>query len=285
MSEHPCSSPQQPLVSVVMGVWNPHPKHFPEVVESILAQTYQNLQIILIEDPSERDGREMVGHLKDDRLTHIRNEQRTSLPDQLNKGLGLATADLIARGDADDIWEPHRVATQVQCFDNDPDLVVLGSTLNIIDDNGTHLGYRDYPRKHEDIVRALRRYCPIAQPVVMFRREAVMKLGGYHKDFYVEDYDLWCRLAKAGAKFENYPEPLVRYRVHPEGMKSTKLKKQLGETIRMKEAHFRGQMVAADHMRLLAERALMWMPSKFVLWLFGQMTFSKHLPSSNQAGP
>ena len=280
MSEPTTDSPEQPLVSVVMGVWNPHPRYFPEAVESILNQTYQNLQIILIEDPSERDGREMIRHLPDERLIHIRNEQRTSLPDQLNKGLSLATADLIARGDADDIWEPHRVATQFKCFQDDPNLVVLGSTLNIIDIDGNHLGYRDYPRKHEDIVQALRRYCPIAQPVVMFRRDAVMQLGGYQKDFYVEDYDLWCRLAEAGAKFTNYPEPLVRYRVHPEGMKSTKLKKQLGETIRMKEAHFRGQLVAADHLRLLAERALMWMPSKFVLWLFGRMTFSKQLPSN-----
>lgn len=280
MPETNFPSLEQPLISVVMGVWNPHPRHFPEVVESILAQTYQNLQIILIEDPSERDGREMIRHLQDDRIIHIRNEERTSLPDQLNKGLGLATADLVARGDADDIWEPHRVATQAKCFEDDPELVVLGSTLNIIDDEGNHLGYRDYPRNHEDIVRALRRYCPIAQPVVMFRRETVMKLGGYHKDFYVEDYDLWCRLAKAGAKFANHPEPLIRYRVHPEGMKSTKLKKQLGETIRMKEAHFRGQFAAADHMRILAERGLMMMPSKFVLWLFGQMTFSKELPSS-----
>ncbi len=276
---NPISS-QQPLISVVMAVWNPHPKHFPEAVESILQQTYQNLQIILIEDPSDRDGREMIRHLQDDRITHIRNEQRTSLPDQLNKGLDHATADLVARGDADDIWEPHRIATQVQYFLEDADLVVLGSTLNIIDDDGNHLGYRDYPRKHEEIVRALRRYCAVAHPVVMFQRAAIIQAGGYHKVLCAEDYDLWCRLAKTGAKFENSAEPLLRYRVHAEASKSSKLKKQLQETIRIKETHFRGQMAAADRLRLLAERALMWMPSKFVLWLFGRMTFSKQLPST-----
>jgi len=271
----------EPLVSVLMPVWNPHPRLFPEALESILNQTYQNLQIVIVEDPSERDGREMIEHLQDERILHVRNEHRNGgLADQLNQGLQLATAQLVARGDADDLWEPHRVVTQLRHFQSDPDLDVLGSTLNIIDDEGNHLGFRDYPRTHEDIVKALRRYCAIAHPVVMFKRDAVLNVGGYQTDFFVEDYDLWCRLAKAGAKFENYPEPLVRYRVHPEGMKSSKLKKQLGETIRMKEAHFRGQMAAADHMRLLAERALMLMPSTFVLWLFGQMTFSKELPSS-----
>ncbi|QDU77605.1 Putative glycosyltransferase EpsE [Bremerella volcania] len=281
MSEPNSSVHDQPLVSVLMPVWNPHPRLFPEALESILNQTYQNLQIVIVEDPSERDGREMIAHVKDDRILHVSNPHRTGgLADQLNQGLQLATAELVARGDADDLWEPHRVATQVECFQKEPDLDVLGSTLNIIDDDGKHLGFRDYPRTHEEIVKALRRYCAIAHPVVMFKRDAVLKVGGYQTDFFVEDYDLWCRLAIAGAKFANHPEPLIRYRVHPEGMKSTKLKKQLGETIRMKETHFRGQMIAADRMRLLAERALMMMPSKFVLWLFGQMTFSKQLPSS-----
>ncbi|MFA8019465.1 glycosyltransferase [Bremerella cremea] len=281
MSDPGSFSSSQPLVSVVMGVWNPHPLHFPEVVQSILAQTHQNLQIILIEDPSERDGREMIRDIQDERLIHIRNVDRTSLPDQLNQGLRLAEGELIARGDADDIWEPHRVATQLRIFQEDPELVVLGSTLTVIDDRGNPLGYRDYPRSHEAIVKAMRRYNPIAQPVVMFRREEVLRLGGYQKEFFVEDYDLWCRLALAGAKFANYPEPLLRYRIHPEGMKSTRLKKQLGETIRMKEAHFRGQLTTADQVRLMAERTLLWLPSRWVLWLFGRMTFQKTLPGPN----
>jgi len=265
-----------------MPVWNPHPRLFPEALESILNQTYQNLQIVIVEDPSPRDGREMIAHLRDDRILHVRNEHRTrGLADQLNQGLQLASAELVARGDADDLWEPHRVAVQAERFQEDPNLDVLGSTLNIIDDEGNHLGFRDYPRTHEEIVTALRRFCAIAHPVVMFRRDTILKHGGYQTNFFVEDYDLWCRLAIAGARFANHPEPLIRYRVHPEGMKSTKLKKQLGESIRMKQAHFRGQMIAADRMRLLAERALMMMPSKFVLWLFGQMTFSKELPSSS----
>jgi len=281
MSQPNVSTHDQPLVSVLMPVWNPHPQFFPLALESILQQTYNNLQIVVVEDPSERDGREMIAHLRDERIVHVRNEHRTGgLADQLNQGLNLTTAEFVARGDADDIWEPHRVATQLKCFQEDPALDVLGSMLDIIDNDGNHLGFRDYPQTHEEIVKALRQYCAIAHPVVMFRRTAVVQQGGYQTDFFVEDYDLWCRLAKAGAKFKNFPEPLIRYRVHPEGMKSTKLKKQLGETIRMKEAYFRGEMVTADRMRIWGERALMMMPSRFVLWLFGQMTFSKRLPSS-----
>ncbi|MBI1248247.1 glycosyltransferase [bacterium] len=268
-----------PLVSVLMPVLNPNPRHFREALESILTQTYRNLQIVIVEDPSERDGREITRELQDDRITHIRNDQRTSLREQLNQGLNLATADLVARGDADDIWEPHRIATQVQRFQQDPDLVVLGSTLKIIDDDGNLLGYRDYPRDHEAIAQALRRYNAMAHPVVMFRREAVLAQGGYQKEILIEDYDLWCRLIRSGAKFANLPEPLLQYRVHPGGMKATRLKKQLWETIQIKREHFQGQMSVKDQLRLLAERSLMLLPSGVVNWLFGQMTFSKNPPA------
>ena len=279
MSEQENSQPEQPLVSVLMPVWNPHPQHFREALESVLAQTYQNLQILLIEDPSDRDGREFIRDIQDDRITHVRNEVRSSLPEQLNQGLALATAELVARGDADDIWEPHRIAAQVRRFQADPSLDVLGSTLKVIDNEGNVVGYRDYPREHDQIAQAMRRFSAIAHPVVMFKREAVLKVGGYHTDFFVEDYDLWCRLVKAGAKFANDGQPLIKYRVHPEGMKATKLKKQLGESIRMKQAHFQGEMTAADRTRLMGEQILMRLPGSFVYWLFGRMTFSKRPPA------
>ncbi|MCC9629560.1 glycosyltransferase [Blastopirellula sp. JC732] len=267
----------KPLVSVVMPVLNPHPRHFREAVESVLAQTLADFELIIVEDPSPRDGRELIADLQDPRIVHVRNESRSCLRDQLNQGLRLAQADLIARADADDICCPQRLESQVARFAAEPELDVLGSRLEIIDDKGRQLGYRNYPLTHEEIVRAMRRFNPVAHPSVTFRRSTVLSADSYVAEVYVEDYDLWCRLAASGARFANDPQPRVRYRIHPEGMKSEKLKQMIAATVDLKRRYFHGEMTLAERTRLLAERGLIWMPRQLVLWLFARTAFSRTL--------
>ncbi|PQO40007.1 glycosyltransferase [Blastopirellula marina] len=260
-----------------MPVLNPHPRHFREAVESLLAQTLTEFELIIIEDPSPRDGRELIADLHDPRIIHVRNEQRTCLRDQLNQGLRLAQAELIARADADDICRPHRLETQLARFAAEPELDVLGSRLEIIDDEGRHVGYRNYPLTHDEILRALRRFNPVAHPAVMFRRSTVLSADNYVAPVFVEDYDLWCRLAAAGARFANDPRPAVRYRIHPEGMKSEKLKQMIAATVNLKRRYFQAEMTLSERVRLLAERSMIWLPRPLVLWLFARTAFSRKL--------
>jgi hypothetical protein len=124
----------------------------------------------------------------------------------------------------------------------------------------------------------MRRYCPLAHPSVVMRRVAVLAAGGYRHFHRAEDYDLWCRLAGQGAVFANYPEPLVRYRLHGDSAKSVGLREQLRNTLAVKRAHFRGRMNLGDRARYLAERALLFAPPPLVRWLFIKYQFQSRLP-------
>src|SRR5450755_4237615 len=148
----------EPIVSVVMPVLRPHAQHFRAAVESVLAQTLANLELVIVEDPSEIDGRELLSGIDDPRVRHIRNPERTSLVDQRNRALAECRAELVAMLDADDLAEPTRLATQRTFLDDHPDIGVLGSALTIIDDASQVLGSRTYPLSHEAIVAAMTRY-------------------------------------------------------------------------------------------------------------------------------
>ncbi|MEO8702118.1 MAG: glycosyltransferase, partial [Kofleriaceae bacterium] len=134
-----------PLVSVVMPVLDPHPVYFREAVESVLAQTLTDLELVIVEDPSAARGTEMIAELRDPRIRHIVNATRTSLVDQRNQGLHAARGELVALLDADDIAVPARLQKQVDYLRRHPDVDVLGSQLFIIDHEGTQVGMRSYP--------------------------------------------------------------------------------------------------------------------------------------------
>ncbi len=260
----------KPVVSVVMPVLNPHPVYFRQAIESILNQTLQDWELVIVEDPSPRSAAEILKDYPDPRIRHFVNPQRTSLVQQLNRALREARAEKVARHDHDDISEPERLEKQVKFMESHPEIAVVGTWLQLINEEGQPLGIRRYPCDHDDIVRTMPIYNPIGQPSVMFRKEVALRHGGYQYDKFpaVEDYDLWCRMAKNGVKFANLPEPLVRYRIHRSGMKSAKLKGVLRGTIDLKRIHFGAEMDLRAKVRLLGERILLLLPPKFVLWLF-----------------
>lgn len=190
--------------------------------------------------------------------------------EQLNRCLHEARAELVARQDADDISEPDRLEKQVAFMTAHPEVTVLGTQLAVIDEKGHLLGYRRYPCDHDSIVAAMRMWNPIANPSVMFRRQAVLEVGGYHHAYPpCEDYELWCRLAKQGTRFANLSEALVCYRVHPESAtKGYKVRVALLYTMKIKRIYWHNEMDFKARMRLLAERLLLLLPPRFVLWLF-----------------
>jgi glycosyltransferase involved in cell wall biosynthesis len=253
-----------------MPVLAPHPVYFRQAVDSILAQTLTDLELIIVEDPSESSGAELLRGISDPRLRHLRNEQRTSLVDQRNQALEATRADVIAMLDADDIAEPARLAKQLEFLRAHPGVGVVGSQLTIIDEAGAVIGTRGYPTEHGDIVRAMTRYNAIAQPSVMCRRSVIFDAGCYqYRTFPVnEDYELWSRLAARGVRLANHPEALIRYRVHPSGTKAAMLKRMLRATIDVKKQFWREQMDLGARARFWSEHVLLGLPSSWVLKLF-----------------
>ncbi len=275
-----------PRVSVVMPVLNPHPKYFPEAVGSILSQTLEEIELIIVEDPSPRSAAEMLAAFSDARIRYYPNPERSSLVQQRNDAIAQARAQFVACMDADDVSEPTRLQTQYDELTRDVSLGVLGSQLTIIDHHGEPRGYRRYPTGNEAILSSLPRFNPIAQPSVMARKAVIVEAGGYQYSKYPanEDYELWCRLAQRGIRFANHREPLVRYRIHPEGLKSSKLRGIIRGTLEVKRMYWEDTMDLRGRVRMLMERVLLLLPPGSVLRLFAWTHFRSRHPRGRAAG-
>ncbi len=212
----------KPRVSVLMTVLNAHPVYFPKAVRSILEQTLPDFELLIIEDPSSRPAEPLLRRFNDPRIHHFLNPQRTSLIQQKNQGLAAASSDLVALFDADDIAEPERLEKQVHFLEGHPEVMVLGSQIQIIDSEQRPKGYRQFPLHHEDIMRALPSFVPLSHPSVMLRKGPVLDAGGYRFREYpvAEDYELWSRLAQCGAlrqpprSLAALPRPLGANEIH-----------------------------------------------------------------------
>src|SRR5204863_4496108 len=171
-----------------------------------------------------------------------------SLAHKRDRGLREGRGRYIGMIDADDVCEPARFAEQVRFLDGHDDHAVVGSALRLIDEESRTIGFRAYPREHEEIARTLLRFNCIAQPAVTARREALLRAGGYRDvSRWTEDYDLWLRVARA-AKLHNLEEPLVAYRIHSQSNKGSILKSVLRDTI-------------ATKLRALREYGYRWTPA------------------------
>ena len=117
---------------------------------------------------------------------------------------------------------------------------------------------------------------PVANPAVMFRRQQVLDAGAFQfRDGVAQDYEMYCRLASKGLRFATHPECLLRYRIHPAGSKTAKLREQLRNTLAIKRMYFADTMPVSGRLRMLAERLFMFLPGWLVLRLFMAMSYQK----------
>ena len=270
----------QPVVSVVICVIDPHPIYFADAVGSILQQTLKDLELIIVEEPSSAEARDILKQFDDIRIRHFLHPFRTSLIEQRNRGMEYAKTDLIAVLDSDDIAELDRLEKQVSYLNLHPEIGVLGTQLHLIDSEGKTIGYRHYPTDPEVINETMMLFNPIGQPSVMYRKSLVKAMGGYKYIRYSvnSDYELWCSLASKGVKFANLKEALVRYRIHPMGMKTKKLREVVKATIDIKQQYFYGKMGPRALLRLWVEKMLLLLPSMLVLKLFLHLNLKKRPP-------
>ena len=136
---------KQQLVSVIMSVYNEKEKWLMEAIESILKQSYKNIEFIIILDNPDNDKLNNIikfYNKKDSRVRYFKNEKNIGLVKSLNKALTYVKGDFIARMDADDISMPDRIEKQMNYLNNHPDIDFIGSRCINIDEEGQEL-YRD----------------------------------------------------------------------------------------------------------------------------------------------
>lgn len=205
----------KPLISVVMPAHNAQ-KYISGAIESILNQTFNNFELIIINDSSTDRTLTIVKSFskKDSRIRIVNNDTRFNIARTLNKGIALAKSNIIARMDADDIAFPERLERQYKVITSSKNIAVIGSNIVIIDAGGSEKGTRNYPHLSKDLKKCLFRYSPFAHPVVMFRKNMFEEVGGYNPKYSpTEDLDLWFRLGRKH-EFKSIPEPLLKYRIY-----------------------------------------------------------------------
>lgn len=207
-------SHRDPKVSVLMSVFNGE-AYVADAIESILKQSYKDFEFIIIDDGSTDRSLEIIEHYEhsDSRIVLIRQSNQ-GLVAALNLGMKVAKAPLIARIDADDIALEQRLEKQVHYMDAHSKVLALGSSIRIIDEQNSLLRDVIYPTGTDTVAESMRKGCKVAHPSVIFRKDAVLHLGGYREICrHAEDYDLWLRLIEIG-EIDNLEEPLLLYREH-----------------------------------------------------------------------
>jgi glycosyltransferase involved in cell wall biosynthesis len=220
-------------LSVILPI-NRNDGFFEKSVSSVLGQSFSDFELIILANNCTDDlwGEILLLSQFDDRVKPIRIKLG-GLTFALNYGINIAKGEYIARMDADDISYIDRFEKQVKFLDNFSDVVLVGARIRLIDEASIPLQHQPKPKPTEfiDISNCLYWTCPIAHPTVMFRKEVILKLGGYKFGYYGEDYDLWLRLIQSNYKINNLSEVLLDYRVHSQQLSSTGFDKKISSAI------------------------------------------------------
>lgn len=225
-------------VTVLIPVYN-CAAHLRQSVDSILAQTFQNFEILLIDDCSADGSREIVRMYaeKDARVRAVLHSKNIGLAATLNEGIELAKGEYIARLDQDDEALPRRLEYQVTYLDANNDVALVGGQPFNMGATPEHDKRVYLPTDPAEIAERLPRENCIYHPAVMYRREVVRALGGYRTEFKnAEDYDLWLRIS-LNHRLANLSEPVIRYRLNVSGMSYSRRWEQLRYVYLAQEAN------------------------------------------------
>ena len=210
-----------PYVSVLLPVRNGMP-WLPAAVASICQQTFDDFELIVLEDGSTDRTPEWLMTVRDRRLRVIPTHG-IGIARALNLGLQAARASYVARHDADDESVPFRFERQVRILDSRADIDVVACVADYIDEAGDEIDdewvqtvrrQQDVAVTPEAIARLMPLTCCVTHGSVMARTDVIRRAGGYRAEFIpADDYDLWLRLLPHH-RFAKLAEPLYRYRVH-----------------------------------------------------------------------
>ena len=199
-----------PRVTVLMTVFNGG-EHMAGAIGSVLDQTYEDFELLIIDDGSTDGSSEFLRSIGDPRVRVVHQANRGRVP-ALNRGLAEASTELVACLDADDVAAPTRLASQVRFLDEHPTVAAVGSCYEVMNEKGTVQYLVHVAGESGYLRRQLYFRNVLAQSSMMFRLSAVRRAGGYREVGPAEDYDLWTRLA-LDHDLAALPEILLSYRL------------------------------------------------------------------------
>ncbi len=217
-----------PLVSVIMSVMNGLP-YIGDTIRSVLAQSFEDFEFIIIDDGSSDNTVELIRSFEDPRIKLICQEN-TGVATAKNRAIAQSSGKYIAIIDADDICLKDRLAQQSTFLENNPDYVLVGGFVDIIDKDGNYLYTEKKPISDAENRRHQEQRNPWSHSSVMYRRKAFDAVGGYYEPIqqYIVDYMLLYQLSKHG-KVHQLPEVVVQYRIVPTALSTKANPKEFDE--------------------------------------------------------
>ncbi|MGC8658728.1 MAG: glycosyltransferase [Desulfomonilaceae bacterium] len=204
-----------PKVTVLMSVFNGSP-HLRAAVESILTQSFSDFELLVIDDGSSEPVSQIIRGFADSRIRFFR-QQNMGLTRSLNKGLGLATAEYVARMDADDICLPDRLGKQYEIISSSPEFDLVGTFFEVVDETGKLLQKKSLITNPNYRLWRLLFHNNYGHGTIMFRRSSVITAGMYDTCLrFAQDFDLWSRISRRN-NTHIIPEFLYQYRLNTAG--------------------------------------------------------------------
>ena len=199
-----------PLVSVVLPTYN-RAHLLRRAIQSILSQTYQHLEIIVVDDCSSDNTEEVAKSFCDERIRYVRNKERMGASFSRNIGIKVAHGEYIAFQDSDDVWLPRKLEKQMDAFKNSPREVgvVYTSFWRIDKDRVVRIPQSNYRKSKDNIHERLLETNFIGTPTAMVKKECFEKVGMFDETLpRLQEWDLWIRISRY-YRFKHIDEPLV----------------------------------------------------------------------------
>ncbi|MDG9881413.1 glycosyltransferase [Pseudomonas putida CSV86] len=209
---------KQPLVSVIIASYN-HGPYIEKSIQSVLDQTYPHIELLVIDDGSTDDSVERIQRLQAVHGFDFKVQKNQGLTRTLNDGIARSHGELIATFGSDDIMMPDRIAIQVAHMVDKPEVGICAGNIELIDSNGDLFPEkrqrRDTPFRRsdfEDMFLERKPYPPA--PTLLFRREALEKVGGFDPSIRLEDLYIELKITHAGYVIDGLPVVMAQYRKH-----------------------------------------------------------------------
>ncbi|MCJ7471688.1 MAG: glycosyltransferase [Actinobacteria bacterium] len=211
-------------VSIVMSIFG-YEKYVEESVESILRQTFTNIEFIIIDDNCSYDLYKKIRKFNDERIIYIRNKENIGLTESLIKGISAARGKYIARQDAGNISLVDRIEKQYNYLENNKDYYLIGSSVILIDECSREICKIIADTDAGSVRRRLPENNCIDHSTIMFRNtgENIYRAGFR----YSQDYDFYLNLLSKGIIFGNMPDILLKERLIPDSITYAKRNEQL----------------------------------------------------------
>ena len=206
----------KPKISVLMPVYNGD-QFLDKSIKSVLNQTFNNFEYIIINDGSTDDSLKIIESYEDSRIKIINFSKNMGITAALNNGLNVAKGDYIARQDQDDISHPERFMLQVEYLENN-DVDLVDTNFIFIDENDKYI--QDYEKRYFNPDETLSHlfFYEMVHASIMCKRLLFTKYNIQYRKRPTEDYDLFIRLAKAGMRAGRLEQKLIKQRKHPNSM-------------------------------------------------------------------